>query len=205
VDLQEKGDNFVGALAYGLGWLSAIYFINVPRRAIRWHAYQSIVVFGGLMLSLIVADGILPAATGGFSYQLRLLVMGGLLVISWALWFLLPFQTFRGRPFLVPVFAPLTLKLAGPPPWTLPPEPWQPMAAGGAGGSGQNAAWSGSGSSAPPPCGACGGSGRSNCPTCGGSGRQGFGSDQHQCGYCIGSGRVQCMSCGGTGRGQALI
>ena len=116
---EEKMDNLLGALAYGFGWLSAIYFINATRRTIRWHALQSIVVFGGLMLSIIVADSIFPLGSGSLIYLLRVGSMGGLIFVSIALWIVLPLQTFRGKPFLVPVFAPLTRKIAGEPPWTL--------------------------------------------------------------------------------------
>ena len=119
---EEKMDNLLGALAYGFGWLSAIYFINATRRTIRWHALQSIVVFGGLMLSIIAADSIFPLGTGSaLIYLLRVGSMGGLIFVSIALWILLPLQTFRGKPFLVPVFAPLTIKIAGEPPWTQQP------------------------------------------------------------------------------------
>ena len=116
---DEKIDRFYGALAYGFGWLSAIYFVNAERRTIRWHALQSIVVFGGLMLSIIAADSIFPLDTRiALIYLLHVVSMSALIFISIALWILLPLQTFRGKPFLVPVFAPLTKKIAGEPPWT---------------------------------------------------------------------------------------
>jgi uncharacterized membrane protein len=127
MDQGEKTDRLLGAMAYGFGWVSAIYFMNATRRAIRWHAFQSIVVFGGLTLSIIAADSIFPRDAGPLNYLLHLVSMSGLLIISMALWVLLPLQTFRGKPFLVPVFAPLTKKIAGEPPWTQPYEPWQPV------------------------------------------------------------------------------
>ena len=131
MDPEEKIDNLMGALAYGFGWLSAIYFINAQRRAIRWHALQSIVVFGGLMLSIIAADAIFPLDTRSpLIYLLHVASMSGLIFVSIALWILLPLQTFRGKPFLVPVFAPVTRKIAGEPPWTLAeakPASWNPV------------------------------------------------------------------------------
>ena len=60
--LEEKGDRLYGMLAYSLGWLSALYVIRAKRRSIRWHAWQSLIVFGSLMVALIVADAMLPQA-----------------------------------------------------------------------------------------------------------------------------------------------
>jgi len=211
--LQEKGDNFYGALTYAFGWLTAIYFLSVKRRGIRWHALQSIVVFGGLMLSIIAADSIFPLdARNALISLLHVVSMGGLIFISIGLWILLPLQTFRGKPFLVPVFAPLTLRIAGSPPWTLPAEPWEQLSTSG-GGPVPNSAWGGSSeSSHSMPCGACGGSGQVTCSSCGGRGSwyeqptTATGSAQLQtCGACISSGHIRCMSCGGSGRAQALI
>ncbi len=133
MDQEEDADRFLEALTYGFGWLSAIYFINTPRRAIRWHALQSLIVFGSLMLSIIVADSIFPLDSGNaLVYMAHVVSMGGLIFISMALWVLLPLQTFRGKPFVVPVFAPLTKKWAGEPPWlnqaAVPPASPAPVA-----------------------------------------------------------------------------
>jgi uncharacterized membrane protein len=215
VTLEEKGDNLYGALCYALGWLSAIYFLNVKRRSIRWHARQSIIVFGGLMLGILVADSMFPAHTiHPFTYLLRIVSMSVLIFSSLGLWVLLPLQTFRGKPFLVPFFAPLTLKIAGEPPWTLPTEPWEQVGMGAAsGGPGPSQAWGDtSGSSSPMPCPSCGGSGRMICPSCGGKASwydpptTATGTAELRgCSYCNRSGSILCTSCSGSGRGQALI
>jgi uncharacterized membrane protein len=132
VNEEDRNDCSAGAFAYVFGWLSAIYLLNNPRRGIRWHALQSITVFGGLMLSIIVADSIFPLDTGvPLVYSLHVFSMSALIFVSLVLWVLLPLQTFRCKPFLVPVFAPLTRKLAGEPPWLRPapgpPAPPQPV------------------------------------------------------------------------------
>jgi uncharacterized membrane protein len=210
----EKADRLLGAATYSFGWLSAIYFINAPRHSIRWHARQSVVVFGALMVSIIAADAIFPVDSGNaLTYMLHVVSMSGLIFISVALWILLPLQTFRGKPFLVPIFAPLTTKFAGTPPWTLPYEPWDPTAPIAHGSSpSPNAAWSSSSGGQSVPCGACGGSGRTPCSSCMGRGSwyeqptTASGTAQlRTCGACGSSGRVTCMSCGGSGRSQALI
>ena len=105
---EEKIDDFYGALTYSFGWLSATYFLNAQRRAIRWHSRQSITVFGILMLAIIATDTIFPLDTrSAFIYLLHVVSMTVLIFISIGLWFLLPLRTYRGKPFLVPVLRPL--------------------------------------------------------------------------------------------------
>jgi uncharacterized membrane protein len=88
--------------------------MQMDRPIPRWHGIQSLVVFGGMTLSIIVADELFPKDT---EYLLHLLALSALIIVSLVLWFVLPVQTFRGKPFLVPVFAPITKKMAGDPPW----------------------------------------------------------------------------------------
>ena len=117
---EERADTMMGAMAYGLGWLSAPYFMQMDRPIPRWHGIQSIVVFGGLTLSIIAADEIFPKDT---EYLLHFVALSALISVSLVLWVVLPVQTFRGKPFLVPVFGPLTKKVAGEPPWLERPAP----------------------------------------------------------------------------------
>jgi len=203
VTLEEKGDRLYGMLAYSFGWLSAFYVIRAQRRSVRWHAWQSLIVFGGLMIAFIAVDAVLPQGSGywahgsGSTRLMRGLVMGGLMLVSVGLWISLPLMTLLGRPFLVPVFAPLTLKIAGPPPWTLPTEPWQPMGAAST-GPGPNTGWNddSSGGNATPPCPRCGGSGQMTCPRCLGNRYERGGLNQQPCGYCHYLGTVQCTGPG---------
>jgi uncharacterized membrane protein len=199
--LEEKGDRFYGMLAYSLGWLSAIYVMRAERRSVRWHARQSMIVFGGLTMALIVADAILPQGSGywaqgsGLTRLTREIVMGGLLLASVGLWVALPLMTLLGRPFLVPIFAPLTLKMAGPPPWTLPTEAWQLGAS--AQQQGSRGGWDdplSGGSMAR--CNVCGGSGRMTCPRCLGACYERGGLNEQACSYCLRSGSVQCTGPG---------
>ncbi len=194
---EEKGDRLYGFLAYALGWLSAVYVMRAERRSVRWHARQSLVVFGGLTLALILADAVLPQGSGSWAHgsrsTLRGLVMGGLLLISIGLWICLPLMTLLGRPFLVPIFAPLTLKFAGPPPWTLPTEAWQP----GSGDAGPAGGWPGASSGGSTArCAVCGGSGRMTCPRCLGACYERGGLNQQACSLCLRSGTVQCTGMG---------
>jgi uncharacterized membrane protein len=156
VNQEDRNDCSAGAFAYVFGWLSAIYVLNNPRRGIRWHALQSIVVFGGLMLSIIAADSIFPLDSGNaLVYLLHVLSMSALIFVSLVLWVLLPVLTFRGKPFLVPIFAPLTRKLAGDPLWLQsqqsagPPAPAAPVFC--------------------PKCGVPWAAGAALCPSCGSS------------------------------------
>src|SRR5271156_5240440 len=64
--LQE---NVAGLLCYVLGWLTGLIFLLIDKRPfVRFHAAQSIVVFGTLFLiRLVLTFGILVSGFGFFS------------------------------------------------------------------------------------------------------------------------------------------
>src|SRR5271170_5706989 len=60
--LQE---NVAGLLCYVLGWVTGIVFLLIDKRPfVKFHAAQSIVVFGGLTI-LRIGLGMMGAFTGG--------------------------------------------------------------------------------------------------------------------------------------------
>ena len=205
MDVEKLSDNLWGAGAYSFGWISGTYVFlyGIEMRAARWHGLQSMIVFGGLMMSMIVVDEILT-----LSKSTHDLIMGALLFVSVALWILLPVLTLLGKPFVVPVFAPLTKKIAGEPPWT------QQSTSEGlfdrldfSTGPGPNWTQGDSSIANSMPCSQCGATGQMTCSTCGGRGSwyeqptTATGSAQlRSCGACTASGHIRCMSCGGTGR-----
>jgi uncharacterized membrane protein len=89
--------NVAGALAYALGWITGLAFLLTERenRFVRFHALQSIIVFGGLSALWMVS--------------LRIPFLGGLLAfviippVSIALWLLLMFKAYQGERFKLPV------------------------------------------------------------------------------------------------------
>jgi uncharacterized membrane protein len=109
--LQE---NVAGLLCYVLGWLTGIIFLLIDKRPfVRFHAAQSIVVFGGLTI-LRVALGIIFAGSWyygfGILYTLVFLVFG---LVWLAAWIILMVMAFQGKEFEVPVAAGLARSIAG--------------------------------------------------------------------------------------------
>jgi uncharacterized membrane protein len=107
-------------LCYVLGWLTGLIFLLIDKRpAVRFHAAQSIVVFGALHILRIVlgmAFGFGWAFGGmrgmaGFGIGWALLSCVGL--ISLVLWILLMIKGFQGEKFRVPIAADFADQLVG--------------------------------------------------------------------------------------------
>lgn len=89
--------NAAGALAYSLGWITGIAFLLLEpdNRFVRFHALQSVLVFGGLSAIWVVAMSTIPLV--------GLLI--GLVIIPWlsvVLWLLLMYKAYRGERFKLP-------------------------------------------------------------------------------------------------------
>jgi len=111
-------ENVAGLLCYVLGWVTGIIFFLIDKRPyVRFHAAQSIVVFGGLQV-ISIAVGII---FGG-----RFTIMGGqgAFGLGWALyslinlvalvlWILLMVKAYQGEKFQVPVAAGIAQRFAG--------------------------------------------------------------------------------------------
>src|SRR5271157_2894000 len=102
--LQE---NVAGLLCYVLGWLTGIIFLIIDKRpSVKFHAAQSIVVFGGLQIlriALIFLNGVL----GGGFMSWGFVGLIGLLVglVTLVLWILLMVKAYRHESFRVPIAA----------------------------------------------------------------------------------------------------
>jgi uncharacterized membrane protein len=100
--LQE---NVAGLLCYVLGWVTGIIFLLIDKRPwVKFHAAQSIVVFGGLTLLRFVL-GALHGITGligfGFFGLLFLLIA----LVSVVLWIVLMVKAFQHQTWRVPIAA----------------------------------------------------------------------------------------------------
>lgn len=89
--------NLAGALAYALGWITGIAFLLLEpaNKFVRFHALQSVLVFGGLSAAWVVAMSTIPLV--------GLLI--GLVIIPWLsviLWLLLMYKAYRGERFKLP-------------------------------------------------------------------------------------------------------
>jgi len=106
-------ENVAGLLSYVLGWITGIIFYMIDKRPfVRFHAAQSIVVFGGLMavqigLTIIFGFG----GFGGFSLAWAL--HGLVELVGAVLWVVLMVKAYQGERFRVPVAAEITEKVFG--------------------------------------------------------------------------------------------
>lgn len=83
--------NTAAALSYVLGWITGIVFLLIEKDPfVRFHAMQSIIVFGGLMILAMV-----PVV----GWILSPLVM----IAGFILWLVLIFKAYQGEEFKLPV------------------------------------------------------------------------------------------------------
>lgn len=104
--LQE---NVAGLLCYILGWITGIIFLLIDRRPfVKFHAAQSIAVFGGLTIIRI--------ALGMFHFAGGLLFLGLLFTLVWlitaVLWVVLMIKAFQHQTWRVPIAADIADSLA---------------------------------------------------------------------------------------------
>ena len=89
-------ENVAAALCYGLGWVTGlIFFVTEPENSfVRFHAMQSMIVFGTACLAFLVCLAI-PL----LGWILSIFVFYG----SAALWLILMFKAYQGERFKLPV------------------------------------------------------------------------------------------------------
>jgi uncharacterized membrane protein len=110
-------ENVAGLLCYVLGWITGLIFLLIDKRPfVRFHAAQSIVVFGALMVIRIVVGmmfitGGVVGVTAGFSLGAILFWLVSL--VGLILWILLMVKAYQGERYRVPIAADFADKLAG--------------------------------------------------------------------------------------------
>jgi uncharacterized membrane protein len=109
--LQE---NVAGLLCYVLGWLTGIIMLLVDKRPfVRFHAAQSIVVFGGLfILRVLLGFAFIGSYHYGF-WALEGLISVTLSLITLAAWIVLMVMAYQGKRFEVPIAAGIAKSIAG--------------------------------------------------------------------------------------------
>jgi uncharacterized membrane protein len=109
--LQE---NVAGLLCYLVGWLTGLIFLLIDKRPfVRFHAAQSIVVFGFLfILRLLFAFGFIG---GGFygAFSLWWMASGILSLITLVAWVVLMVTAYQGKRLEVPIAAGIAKSIAG--------------------------------------------------------------------------------------------
>ncbi|MFP5226625.1 MAG: zinc-ribbon domain-containing protein [Acidobacteriota bacterium] len=107
-------ENVAGLLCYVLGWLTGLIFLLVDKRPfVRFHAAQSIVVFGALTILRIVLTFFF---LGGYSFGLFWFWSLISLMVTLAFfvcWILLMVMAYQGKWFEVPIAAGIAKSIAG--------------------------------------------------------------------------------------------
>lgn len=102
-------ENIAGLLCYVGGWVTGlIFFLTDKRPSVRFHAAQSIVVFGGLNLAYIILTNILVtgfrAGSLGF-FSFNGLLFNAMRLVGMVLWIVLMVKAYQGERFHVPIAA----------------------------------------------------------------------------------------------------
>ncbi|MFC2005914.1 DUF4870 domain-containing protein [Chloroflexota bacterium] len=99
-------ENVAGLLCYVLGWISGIVFLIIEpqNKFVRFHAFQSIIVFGVITLIGIVFSPI--PVLGGFMTWLAS-------VVGFILWIILMIMAAQAKKYKLPVVGDLAEKWAG--------------------------------------------------------------------------------------------
>jgi uncharacterized membrane protein len=104
--LQE---NVAGLLCYVLGWVTGLIFLLIDKRPwVKFHAAQSIVVFGGLTI-LRIALAFMGGLFGGFLGWGIFALLG---LVGLVLWVLLMIKAYQHEKFRVPIAADIADSIA---------------------------------------------------------------------------------------------
>ena len=110
---EGLAENVAGLLCYALGWVTGIIFLLIDKRPfVRFHAAQSIVVFGALTI-LRIGLGIILGFGGfaGFALWAAISTLISLLIL--VLWILLMVKAFQHELFKLPIAAGIAENIAG--------------------------------------------------------------------------------------------
>jgi uncharacterized membrane protein len=104
-------ENIAGALCYLVGWLTGIIFLLIDKRPlVRFHAAQSIVVFGFLFLCrLVLSFGIMGNAFFGLFALISILLS----IVTLVAWIALMVMTYQGKRVEIPIAAGIAKSIAG--------------------------------------------------------------------------------------------
>ncbi len=113
-------ENVAGLLCYVLGWITGLVFFLIDKRPyVRFHAAQSLVVFGGLHILRIVLAMVFGIGwwfgggmgLTGFSFGWLLFSLIGLVTLI--LWIVLMVKAYQGERFKVPIAGDFAESFAG--------------------------------------------------------------------------------------------
>jgi uncharacterized membrane protein len=113
VSSDGLAENVAGLLCYVLGWVTGIIFLLIDKRPfVKFHAAQSIVIFGGLTV-LRIGLAIVLSTGGLLGLGLAAAILGMLGIVALILWILLMFKAYQHELFKVPIVAGIAESIAG--------------------------------------------------------------------------------------------
>jgi len=112
VSSDGLAENVAGLLCYVVGWVSGIIFLLIDKRPfVKFHAAQSIVVFGGLTV-LRIGLGMMLATGGLFGFGLWGMMLWLISLATLVLWILLMLKAYQHELFKVPIAAGIAESIA---------------------------------------------------------------------------------------------
>ena len=103
---EGLAENVAGLLCYAFGWVTGLIFLLIDKRPwVKFHAAQSIAVFGGLTIIRV-----------GFLFMSHLLgwaVFGLIGLVSVVLWIFLMVKAYQHETIRIPIAADIADSLAG--------------------------------------------------------------------------------------------
>ncbi len=112
-------ENVAGLLCYLVGWVTGIIFFLIDKRPfVRFHAAQSIVVFGGLhVLNIVIGIFFFRAGfmmMGGYgAFGMGSALYGLISLVAFILWILLMVKAYQHEKFEVPIAAGIAKSFSG--------------------------------------------------------------------------------------------
>ena len=103
-------------LCYAGWWVTGLVFLFAERRhaEVRFHAAQSLIVFGALSIALLLCGGASAVAffVAAPTFQLLQAIGNAIWLAAVLLWLFLLLKTWQGETWRVPVAADLATKIA---------------------------------------------------------------------------------------------
>jgi uncharacterized membrane protein len=113
---EGLNENIAGLLCYSLGWITGLIFLLVDKRPfVRFHAAQSVVVFGGLHIVQYIVANVFSVGIGAElgASGLGVLLVYAIRLLATVLWIVLMAKAAQGARFRLPYAADLAENLTG--------------------------------------------------------------------------------------------
>ena len=103
-------------LCYSAWWISGLIFLIIEQqhRTVRFHAAQSLVLFGGLslLIGMLSAGSVGMLVVSAAAFQAARLLVYLVWIAAVAIWMLLMLKTFQGETWRVPFASDLATRLS---------------------------------------------------------------------------------------------